>query len=173
MYVKVKLIKPKSKKHIWVAIHIQYRIDKDKIKQDCCNNTNKLIRWYAIYSISAIEFVRILLGDMLFYSISPIEFLRIFILFTSVWILLNRYLNNAINNHLKISRVSLPWPRIALITSFNIITQPWHELRAILWIHVIIHIFIKIHHKLFKFSTHKLQIIWQSKFFTWFGFLIL
>ena len=40
---------------------------------------------------------------------------------------------------------------------FSVITQPWRHLGAILWFHVIIHIFITIHHKLIKFNTHKVQ----------------
>ena len=42
---------------------------------------------------------------------------------------------------------------------FSLITQPWRHLGAILWFHFIIHIFITVHHKLIKFSTHKLQAI--------------
>ena len=40
------------------------------------------------------------------------------------------------------------------IKLFNMITQPWRHPGAILWIHVIIHIFITIHSKstIFKFS---------------------
>ena len=41
------------------------------------------------------------------------------------------------------------------------ITQPWRQLGAILCFHVIINIFITIHHKLTKFNTHKLQVILQ------------
>ena len=48
------------------------------------------------------------------------------------------------------------------IKLFSVITQPWRHLGAILWIHVIIHIFITIHDKLIKFNTHKLQVIIQD-----------
>ena len=44
---------------------------------------------------------------------------------------------------------------------FSVITQPWRHPGAILWIHIIIHIFITIHHKLTKFNTHKLKMISQ------------
>ena len=43
----------------------------------------------------------------------------------------------------------------------SVITQPWRHLGAILWFHVIIHIFIRFHRKLTKFNTHKLQVIRQ------------
>ena len=43
----------------------------------------------------------------------------------------------------------------------GVITQPWRHLGAILWIHVIIHIFINIHHKLIKFNSHKFQVMGQ------------
>ena len=48
------------------------------------------------------------------------------------------------------------------IKLFNMITQPWRHPGAILWIHVIIHIFITIYDKLIKFNTHKLQVITQQ-----------
>ena len=41
------------------------------------------------------------------------------------------------------------------------ITQPWRHLGAILWFHVIIHIFITIHPKSAIFNAHKLQAICQ------------
>ena len=44
---------------------------------------------------------------------------------------------------------------------FSVITQPWRHPGAILWIHIIIHISITIHHKLTKSSTHKLHVISQ------------
>ena len=44
---------------------------------------------------------------------------------------------------------------------FSTITQPWRQLGAILWIHVIIHIFITIHPKSAIFNAHKLQAICQ------------
>ena len=44
---------------------------------------------------------------------------------------------------------------------FNVITQPWRHLGAILWFHVIIHIFTTRHHKLIKFTTHLLQVMGQ------------
>ena len=44
---------------------------------------------------------------------------------------------------------------------FSVITQPLRQLGAILCFHVIIHIFITIHYKLTKFSTHKLHVIGQ------------
>ena len=43
----------------------------------------------------------------------------------------------------------------------SVLTHPWRHLGAILWFHIIIHIFITIHHKLPKFSTDKLQVIIQ------------
>ena len=45
---------------------------------------------------------------------------------------------------------------------FRLITQPWRHLGAILRFHFIIHIFITIHHKLTKFSTHKLHVMTQQ-----------
>ena len=112
--------------------------------------------------ISPIEFVRILLllGDMPYNGISPIESVRILFSF-SVWILGPWYLKNRINNHVEIFTVSMSSIGIALITSFHVITQPWRQLGAILCFHVIIDIFITIHHKLTKFNTHKLQVIRQ------------
>ena len=44
---------------------------------------------------------------------------------------------------------------------FSLITQPWRHPGAILCFHIIIHIFITVPHKLPKFNTHKLQVIWQ------------
>ena len=44
---------------------------------------------------------------------------------------------------------------------FSVITQPWRHPGAILCFHVIIDIFISIHHKLTQFNTHKLQVIRQ------------
>ena len=79
--------------------------------------------------------------------------------FFSVWILGPWYLKNRINNHVEIFTVSMSSIGIALITSFYVITQPWRQLGAILCFHVIINIFITIHHKLTKFNTHKLQVI--------------
>ena len=43
----------------------------------------------------------------------------------------------------------------------TVIAQPWRHLSAILWFHVIIHIFISIHHTFTKLSTHKLQVMGQ------------
>ena len=43
----------------------------------------------------------------------------------------------------------------------SLITQPWRHPGAILCFHVIIDIFISIHHKLTQFNTHKLQVIKQ------------
>ena len=45
----------------------------------------------------------------------------------------------------------------------SVITQPWRRLGAILWIPIIIHIFKTLPHKLPKFTTHKLQTIWQKR----------
>ena len=45
---------------------------------------------------------------------------------------------------------------------FRVITQPWRHPGAILWIHVIIHIFITIHPKSTIFTTHKLPAIFQQ-----------
>ena len=44
---------------------------------------------------------------------------------------------------------------------FSLLTQPWRHLGAILWIHIIIHIFITIHSKSTIFNAHKLQAICQ------------
>ena len=44
---------------------------------------------------------------------------------------------------------------------FSVITQPWRHPGAILCFDVIIDIFISVYHKLTKFNTHKLQVIWQ------------
>ena len=44
---------------------------------------------------------------------------------------------------------------------FSLLTQPWRHLGAILWIHVIIHIFITFHSKSTIFNAHKLQAICQ------------
>ena len=108
------------------------------------------------------------LGDMPYNGISPIEFVRILffsllllllLFLLSVWILGPWYLKNRINNHVQIFTVSMSSIGIALITSFYVITQPWRQLGAILCFHVIINIFITIHHKLTKFNTHKLQVI--------------
>ena len=53
----------------------------------------------------------------------------------------------------------LTWNRVPPL--FSLITQPWRHLGAILWIHVIIHIFITIHSKSTIFNAHKLQAICQ------------
>ena len=45
---------------------------------------------------------------------------------------------------------------------FSVITQPWRHPGAILCFDVIIDIFISVYHKLTKFNTHKLQVIWQQ-----------
>ena len=52
-------------------------------------------------------------------------------------------------------------PRNRVPPLFSLITQPWRHLGAILWIHVIIHIFITIHSKSTIFNAHKLQAICQ------------
>ena len=44
---------------------------------------------------------------------------------------------------------------------FSLITQPWRHPGAILCFDVIIDIFISVYHKLTKFNTHKLQVVWQ------------
>ena len=44
---------------------------------------------------------------------------------------------------------------------FSVITQPWRHPGTILCFDVIIDIFISVYHKLTKFNTHKLQVIWQ------------
>ena len=108
----------------------------------------RFIRWYAIYGISPIEFVRILFSLLL--------------LFLSVWILFGRYLKNEINNRLRIFTVSMSSTGIVLITSFHVITQPWRQLYAPFCVfHLIMNIFITMPHKLLKFCTHKLQMISQ------------
>ena len=79
----------------------------------------------------------------------------------SVRILFLDYLKNGINNHVQISSVSLSLSGIDEAKLFSVITQPWRHPGAILCFHVIIDIFISIHHKLTKFNTHKLQVISQ------------
>ena len=121
--------------------------------------------WYSVRALHVTLLV-LLLGDMPYNGISPIEFVRILffsslllLFLLSVWILGPLYLKNRINNHVEIFTVSMSSIGIALITSFYVITQPWRQLGAILCFHVIINIFITIHHKLTKFNTHKLQVI--------------
>ena len=80
----------------------------------------------------------------------------IYLFLLSVWILSQWYLKNGINNHLQIFTVSfalsgidnLPFPVCSLI-------HEWCHLGAILWFHVIIHIFITIHPFWTKESTNQ------------------
>ena len=61
----------------------------------------------------------------------------------------------------KFSQYLLPWWGIDTNKLFSLLTQPWRHLGAILWIHVIIHIFITFHSKSTIFNAHKLQAICQ------------
>ena len=101
----------------------------------------------------------LLLGDMPHSGISPIVSVRIFIYFCMNFV-----------NRLSQKFISLWFSNFhsifALIRNrhnklFSLITQPWRHLGAILWFHVIIHIFITIHYKLIKINTHELQVIGQ------------
>ena len=114
--------------------------------------------------ISPIEFVRILfsLGDMPHSGLSPIVSVRIFILFLYFCMKVVPHLSQKI-----VSLSHLYFHSIFVIIRnrepplFSLITQPWRHLGAILWFHVIIHIFITIHYKLIKINTHELQVIGQ------------
>ena len=102
-----------------------------------------------------------LLGDMLHCSISPIVSVRIFIIYFSLiefWHTLSQKRNpqSCWNFH---SIFGLTWNRVPPL--FSLITQPWRHPGAILWIHVIIHIFITVHSKSTIFNAHKLQAICQ------------
>ena len=109
----------------------------------------------------------ILLGDMLHSNISPIVSVRIFIsIYLSIFIyycmnfvprLSQKILWLWFSNFDSI--FGLTWNRVPPL--FSLITQPWRHLGAILWIHVIIHIFITIHSKSTIFNAHKLQAICQ------------
>ena len=108
-----------------------------------------------------------LLGDMLHSNISPIVSVRIFI---SIY--LSIFIYYCMNFVARLSQEFL-WlwysnfhSIFALIRNrhiklFNMITQPWRHPGAILWIHVIIHIFITVHSKSTIFNAHKLQAICQ------------
>ena len=94
--------------------------------------------------------------------ISPIEFVRILFIYLFIYLLLPP--NFVIHLSQKIvSLSSLNFHSIFGIIRnrapplFSVITQPWRHPGAILCFYVIIHIFITIHHKLTKFSTHKFQ----------------
>ena len=101
----------------------------------------------------------LLLGDMPHSGISPIVFVRIFIYYCRNFVTrLSQKINlQLFSNFLSI--FGLIWNREPPL--FILITQPWRYLGAILWIHVIIHIFITIHSKSAIFNAHKLQVICQ------------
>ena len=115
------------------------------------------IRWYATQHLLCLY--ESVLGYILYHSISPIEFGRILVSFCMILL----------------DKVSQKWPGLLTwkfhsifgmvshaASNINIvITQPWRHLGAILWFHVIIHIFITFHHKLTKFSTHKRKVMGQ------------
>ena len=106
-------------------------------------------------------------SDMLHSNISPIVSVRIFI---SIY--LSIFIYYCMNFVARLSQEFL-WlwysnfhSIFALIRNrhiklFNMITQPWRHPGAILWIHVIIHIFITVHSKSTIFNAHKLQAICQ------------
>ena len=98
---------------------------------------------------------------MLHCSISPIVFVRIFIIYfsliTFVHTLSQKFLwLSSSNFHNILAMIRNRYNKL-----FSLITQPWRHLGAILWIHVIIHIFITIHSKSAIFNAHKLQAICQ------------
>ena len=108
-----------------------------------------IIRWYATqWHI-----------DMPHSGISPIVSVRIFIYFCMNFV-------NRLSQKFKSLWFSNFHSIFALMRNrhnklFSLITQPWRHLGAILWFHVIIHIFITIHYKLIKINTHELQVIGQ------------
>ena len=111
----------------------------------CQHDKLPLVRWYAIHS-----------------GISPIVSVRIFILFIYYCMkfvarLSQKFLSLWFSNFHSI--FAMIGNRSA--NKFSTITQPWRHLGAILWIHVIIHIFITIHSKSTIFNAHKLQAICQ------------
>ena len=88
--------------------------------------------------------------------------------FLSVWILCLRYLKNGMTIMFKFSQYL--WPHEEWYNNlFSLITQPWRHPGAILCFHMIIHIFITIHHKLPKFRVHMEcdQTIKSHKNITW------
>ena len=93
-------------------------------------------------------------------GVSPIVSVRIFIYFSLI-----KFVNTLSQKFLWLSSSNfhniLAMIRNRYNKLFSLITQPWRHLAAILWIHVIIHIFMTIHDKLIKFNTHKLQVISQ------------
>ena len=95
-------------------------------------------------------------------GLSPIVSVRIFILFLYFCMKVVPHLSQKI-----VSLSHLYFHSIFVIIRnrepplFSLITQPWRHLGAILWFHVIIHIFITIHYKLIKINTHELQVIGQ------------
>ena len=110
----------------------------------CQHDKLPLVRWYAIHS-----------------GISPIVSVRIFIYFSC-----DKFVNSIISKIpltiiFKFSQYLLPLSRNRTVKLFSLITQPWRHLGAILWIHVIIHIFITIHSKSTIFNAHILQAICQ------------
>ena len=108
------------------------------------------------------------LGDMLHCSISPIEFVRIlfhyyyyyyyFFFLYEFWTVISQEHNQqSCWNFYSIFVIIRNRP----VKLFSVITQPWRHPGAILCFDVIIDIFISVYHKLTKFNTHKLQVIWQ------------
>ena len=119
-----------------------------------------------LLNVSSLLVLLLLLGDMLQRSISPIVSVRMFIyLFIFPLFLINfvsrlsqKFLSLWFSNFHSIF-VLIPNRTNKL---FRVITQPWRHPGAILWIHVIIHIFITIHPKSTIFTTHKLPAIFQQ-----------
>ena len=75
--------------------------------------------------------------------------------FLSVWNLRNDYLQKRNPQSSSILSSIFAIIRNRENKLFNVITQPWRRLGAILWFRIIIH------HKLTKFSTHQLQVMGQ------------
>ena len=110
----------------------------------CQHDKLPLVRWYVHSGISPIVSVRILFIFPLFVSNLSLDYLK---KESTIMFKFSQYL-------------CLIWG-IAVVKLFSLITQPWRHLGAILWIHVIIHIFITIHPKSTIFNAHKLQAICQ------------
>ena len=114
------------------------------------------------YSLSSL-----LLGDMPYNGISPLVSVRIFIyLFIYLFIYYCRNFGTVISQEQNQQSCWYFYSIFVIIRNrqpklFSVITQPWRHPGAILCFGVIIDIFISVYHKLTKFNTHKLQVIWQ------------
>ena len=122
-------------------------------------------QWYVAITISNFQFVEILICHIVAY--------HLLYLYESLLFLFPLLLYEICRSIIS----KIPITMIALFSNFHsifamignrsankfsTITQPWRHPGAILWIHVIIHIFITIYDKLIKFNTHKLQVITQQ-----------